>query len=172
MKDVTFTFVGDENIGALAALAHEIWHEYWPFLLSEEQISYMVEKFQSEAAIIRQRTEENYRYYFIAGAGGERVGYFGVAAKQGYLFLSKLYVKSDFRHQGIGARAFEKIKQLAEESGHDKIRLTVNRNNEKTIKAYFKYGFEIIAQEVTDIGNGFVMDDYIMEYRLGRAVQA
>lgn len=163
MKNVTFICAEKKDTGTLAALAREIWREYWPFLLSEEQISYMVEKFQSEKALARQMTEENYRYYFI-DADGEHAGYFGIAGKRDHLFLSKLYIKDGFRHQGLGACAFEKIKQLAAGAGYDKIRLTVNKNNKNAIEAYFKYGFKIIARDVTDIGGGFVMDDYIMEY--------
>ena len=76
------------------------------------------------------------------------------------MFLSKLYVKKEFRHKGIGKAVFEKIKDF----GFDKIQLTVNKYNKNTIDAYLKYGFKIIDSVVSDIGNGFVMDDYIMEY--------
>ena len=36
----------DADIRALAALATEIWHEYFTAIISKEQIDYMVEKFQ------------------------------------------------------------------------------------------------------------------------------
>ena len=57
--------VKNEDIKDLAKLTNEIWHEYWPCILSEKQINYMVEKFQSENAIINQMKNENYKYYFI-----------------------------------------------------------------------------------------------------------
>ena len=62
--------------------------------------------------------------------------------------------------------AFNKIKQISLELGKKKIQLTVNKNNINTIKAYEKWGFKTIDSVVTDIGYGFVMDDYIMEYSL------
>ena len=62
--------------------------------------------------------------------------------------------------------AFNKIKQIALEYGKNKIKLTVNKNNTNTIKTYEKWGFKQIDSVVTDIGCGFVMDDYIMEYSL------
>ena len=40
--------------------------------------------------------------------------------------------------------------------------LTVNKYNEHAIDVYKHYGFKIVDSVVTDIGNGFVMDDYIM----------
>ena len=90
----------------------------------------------------------------------QNIGYIGVSPHNDYLFLSKLYVKKEFRHKGIGKAVFEKIKDF----GFDKIQLTVNKYNKNTIDAYLKYGFKIIDSIVSDIGNGFVMDDYIMEY--------
>ena len=158
-----FLEVKFDNIKELAELASEIWHEYWPCILSVEQINYMVDKFQSEHAILEQIKNENYTYYFIL-KDGNKCGYFGISRKEDYLFLSKLYIKKEYRHQGIVRIAFGEIKNIAENYGYTKIKLTVNKNNKHTINAYLKYRFTIVAQDVTDIGNGFVMDDYIMEY--------
>lgn len=146
------------DIKELASLASSIWHEYWTCILTPEQIDYMVENFQSEKAIKNQIENENYTYYFII-KDGAKAGYFGISDKKEYLFLSKLYLKKEYRHQGLGKKAFEKIKELANDKP---IRLTVNKYNTNTINAYKKWGFEIIDAVVTDIGSGFVMDDYIM----------
>ncbi|DAB00829.1 TPA: GNAT family N-acetyltransferase [Candidatus Gastranaerophilales bacterium HUM_10] len=160
-----FLEVKKDEIKELAQLAGEIWHEYWPCILTEAQINYMVEKFQSEKAIIEQILHQNYSYYFIV-ENGVKCGYFGISRCKDYLFLSKLYLKKEFRHRGIGRVAFDKIKELAKNFGYSSIRLTVNKNNKKTINAYLKYRFAIIDKAVTDIGNGFVMDDYIMSYTI------
>lgn len=156
---ITYQKVEKQNIKELASLAYAIWHEYWTCLLSLEQIDYMVEIFQSEHAIKNQIENENYTYYFIVD-DGEKAGYFGVSDKGKYLFLSKLYIKKEYRHKGIGTKAFEKIKELA---NNKPIRLTVNKQNINSIKVYEKWGFKTIDAVVTDIGSGFVMDDYIME---------
>lgn len=74
-------FIKAEDIKELAALASKIWHEYWPVILSSEQINYMVEKFQSERAIKNQIENENYTYYFI-NENGENIGYFGISEKK------------------------------------------------------------------------------------------
>ncbi len=153
------------NIRDLAQLTSEIWHEYWVEILSPEQINYMVEKFQSEKAITQQIAEENYTYFYIE-QNNIIAGYIGLSKKEDYLFLSKLYIKKEFRHQGIGTQVFEFIKDFALKNNYKKIILTVNKYNSNTIKAYNKWGFKEIDSVVTDIGNGFVMDDYIMEYTL------
>lgn len=154
-------FIRVTNVKELAHLASNIWHEYWTEILSPEQIDYMVENFQSEHAIKRQIENENYSYYFIV-ENGENAGYFGVSDKSDHLFLSKLYISKNYRRKGLGSKAFEKIKEIA---GSRKIQLTVNKYNSNTIKAYKKWGFKTVNSVVTDIGQGFVMDDYIMEYR-------
>lgn len=156
---LTFQKVENNQIKELADLASSIWHEYWVCLLSSEQINYMVENFQSEKAIQNQIENENYSYYFIL-QNNEKAGYFGISDKGDYLFLSKLYIKKEFRHKGIGTKAFERIKELADGKP---IRLTVNKHNINSINTYKKWGFKTIDAVVTDIGSGFVMDDYIME---------
>ena len=154
-----------KDIKELAILASDIWHEYWTVILSDEQIDYMVEKFQSETAITEQIKNENYVYFYIL-SDGEKSGYIGLSKKDDYLFLSKLYVKKNFRHNGIGTKAFEFIKNYAKTLNYKKIKLTVNKYNKNTIDAYNKWGFKTTDAVVTDIGNGFVMDDYIMEFVL------
>ena len=121
-----FLEVKKNEIKELADLASEIWHEYWPCILTEAQINYMVEKFQSEKAIIEQILHQNYSYYFIV-ENGVKCGYFGISRCKDYLFLSKLYLKKEFRHRGIGRAAFDKIKELAKNFGYSSIRLTVNK---------------------------------------------
>lgn len=153
------------QIDMLASLASEIWHEYWPVILSQEQIDYMVEKFQS-STVMKSQIENDRYIYNILEDRDNLIGYFGICPKDDYLFLSKLYIKKDFRNLGCGRLAFNKIKQISLELGKKKIQLTVNKNNINTIKAYEKWGFKTIDSVVTDIGYGFVMDDYIMEYSL------
>lgn len=162
---ITFNFVEITDIPILAKLANNIWHEYWTEILTTEQIDYMVDKFQSEHAIQNQYKSENYSYYLITDED-KNIGYFGVSDKDNYLFLSKLYISKGYRHKGIGTKTFEKIKEIAKAKGYKSIQLTVNKYNKNTISAYNKWGFKTIDAVITDIGNGFVMDDYIMEFKL------
>ena len=155
----------DDQIKNFTELASQIWHEYWTCLLSIEQINYMVEKFQSYNAVKNQIAKEQYIYNIIEDEGNI-IGYFGVSTAKDYLFLSKLYIKKEFRHKGYGKIAFDRIKQIARKYNKSSIQLTVNKHNTNTIKAYDKWGFKTIDAVVTDIGSGFVMDDYIMEYVL------
>ena len=104
--------VKENDIKTLAELTNEIWHEYWPCILSAKQIDYMVEKFQSENAIINQMKNKNYRYYFI-NYENQNIGYIGVSPHSDYLFLSKLYIKKILDIKESGKSYLKKLKTLA-----------------------------------------------------------
>lgn len=55
---------------------------------------------------------------------------------------------------------------MAENLNCKKIYLTVNKTNIKAIRVYERFGFEKTDQVVFDIGNGYVMDDYIYEVKV------
>ena len=62
---IEFVEIKLNNVPDLAKLTSEIWHEYWTCILSDEQIDYMVDKFQSETAITNQINNEKYAYFYI-----------------------------------------------------------------------------------------------------------
>ncbi len=151
----------NSDIEKFVKLASSVWHEYFPFLLSSEQINYMLDKFQS-FEVVKKQQEQGYEYYFILREK-EIVGYCVYCAEEDYLFLSKLYFTKENRSKGYGRQTLNHLKNITSEKGLKKIQLTVNKYNENSIKAYQKWGFKIIEAKVFDIGQGYVMDDYIME---------
>ncbi|WP_373400667.1 GNAT family N-acetyltransferase [Algoriphagus halophilus] len=68
--------------------------------------------------------------------------------------------------KGIGKKLIEAIKELALEKNQYSILLNVNKYNEGAIKFYEYLGFVNIKSEVIDIGNGYVMDDFVFEMKL------
>lgn len=150
-----------ELIGVIEALAGEIWREYYTPIIGKEQVCYMLDKFQSKAAISRQ-IKSGFLYFLIKKDAG-CIGYIGAVPRGNELFLSKLYLTSEYRRKGYGRQAIDFIEGLAKEKKCSKITLTVNKNNLDTIKAYQRCGFANTGPVVQDIGNGFVMDDYKME---------
>ena len=55
---------------------------------------------------------------------------------------------------------------LCKERGLKKIWLTCNKYNANTLAIYNHLGFVITDAQMADIGNGFVMDDYILTYEI------
>lgn len=76
--------------------------------------------------------------------------------------LSKLYVKKALRGHNLGKALLQHAIEAARSLNYKKLDLTVSRNNLTTISWYKHHGFIIDTSEITDIGNGYVMDDYIM----------
>lgn len=153
----------------LAQLADEIWHEYWPAIIGEAQTDYMVENFQSLAAIERDMREHAYEYWLLHAADdGRIVGYTGghVEPETNRYFISKIYLLAPERGRGFASATIRFYEDLCRERGLHAMYLTVNKHNDLGIRAYVGKGFETIDAVETDIGNGFVMDDYIMEKRV------
>ena len=151
----------DEDILQLEALAHEIWNQHFVPIIGQSQVDYMLGKFQSFAPM-KQHISEGMNYYMLS-VGGENVGYCGFKKDGERVFLSKLYLKIAHRGKGFSKIMLEKVKQFAAENSLKAVYLTVNRHNDDTIAVYKHMGFEVIDSVVADIGNGFVMDDYIMQ---------
>ncbi|ULL18376.1 GNAT family N-acetyltransferase [Paenibacillus sp. H1-7] len=152
-----------EQIAEVARLAAEIWREYYVSLITIEQIDYMIGKYQSVSAIADQIHHQGYEYYLIHHEGVSPIGYISVRQEEQKLFLSKFYIDKEYRGQGYASQAFAFLEHLCKERNLSHIWLTVNRHNEPSIAVYEKKGFRTVREQIADIGNGFVMDDYIME---------
>lgn len=153
----------DNEIQNVAILANEIWHQHFIPIIGEAQVEYMVEKFQSYPAISKQINENGYEYFRIY-LDDIFAGYTGVHEENDALFLSKLYIKQDCRGHKLASHAFNFLIELCKQRGLEKIWLTCNKYNADTLAIYDHLGFKITDEQVADIGNGFVMDDYILTY--------
>ena len=155
----------DVQIREVANLAAIIWHEHFEPIIGIEQVNYMIGKFQSYEAIRSQISEEGYMYFRLL-CNDVLLGYIGLQMRGKELFLSKLYVHKEARGQGLASTAVRFITEFARKKGLTSIRLTCNKYNTHTLKVYEHMGFKRIDSQVTDIGNGFVMDDYILQLQL------
>lgn len=151
----------EEDLHKIAELAEIIWHQHFTPIIGKEQVIYMVDKFQSFPALKEQLTS-GYEYYRIFDQD-DFCGYCGIHPENGKLFLSKLYLKKEARGRHLSSQTFDFLKQLCRERGLSAIWLTCNKHNDNTLAVYRHLGFKTVDTQVTDIGNGFVMDDYIME---------
>ena len=161
---IEYEIIDKTDFPTLATLAKRLWHCAFDNLIGPKQADYMIEKFQSVTAFERQTTSEYYSYYFII-YNGEKVGYTAIANRpdDDRLFLSKLYLEPEIQGKGIAVKTLSFIKDKTKEYKKRAVYLTVNKGNAHAIAVYEKFGFYRIDSVVTDIGNGFVMDDYIYE---------
>ncbi len=150
------------EIKQTSELAHKIWHQYYTPIIGKEQVKYMLDKFQSVTAITTQ-IKNGYAYYLLEN-NSTAIGYLAVVpnAETSKLMISKIYVDTTVRGFGYGVELLEFAIAFCKEKELETIWLTVNKNN-TSVKWYQKRDFKIIKEVTMDIGNGFFMDDYIME---------
>lgn len=154
----------DTQVREIADLAKVIWNEHFTPIIGKDQVDYMVEKFQSYPAL-KEQISAGYEYYQIFSSG-EFCGYTGIhPGEDNRLFLSKLYLKKESRGHHLATGAFSFLKEICRERGYSAIWLTCNKHNDNSLGVYRHFGFEIIDTQEADIGGGFIMDDYIMEYK-------
>lgn len=162
MNKLSFLQVTDEKlIEIVESLSIEIWNEHYTPIIGMPQVKYMLEKFQSQNAILNQ-IDNGYLYYLIEG-NNEHIGYIGLELNKKHLFLSKIYIKALYRGKGYGKKAIQFVEKMAFKNKLNQIILTVNKNNINSITVYKKIGFSIVDSIIQDIGNGYFMDDYKME---------
>lgn len=161
MLEIVCGRLRDAEVGPLIALAEKIWHAHYPGIISPEQIDYMLAQ-RYKAPLIRQLMARG-DLWLAARAGDELVGFaHGHPLQEGDYKLDKLYVASDWQRHGIGGRLIEALARHAREHGAARLLLRVNRQNHAAIQAYIKHGFRVATLIVEDIGNGYIMDDYVM----------
>lgn len=156
---------GNTRIKKIEALAKTIWTRHYTPIIGPAQVRYMLEKFQSRKAIRRQIKEEGIHYFLIQKGSEKPVGYLAVQPEKnpGELFLSKFYLLRQERGKGYGKKALRFIEAFGRKRELKKIRLVVNKKNADSLAAYLKMGFQKSGEIVTDVGEGFVMDDFILE---------
>jgi ribosomal protein S18 acetylase RimI-like enzyme len=95
---------------------------------------------------------------------GRFVGFasFGPLAEPGVFKLHKCYLLPELHGQGLGSRLLRHCEEEVRRKGGHRLLLAVNKQNVKAIAAYRRNGFIVAESVVTDFGNGFVMDDFIM----------
>ena len=154
-----------DQVEMVVQLANVIWTEHYSPIIGKSQVDYMLRNFQSASAIANEINIINNHYYLLY-RDEEPVGYVGIKLETQSIFLSKIYVLSSERGKGIGNLAITFIRELAISNNLCKIALTVNKDNHYTVAAYKRIGFKITGEICTDIGEGYVMDDYQMTLEL------
>ncbi len=159
VKLIPATYKDSETISELAKL---IWNQHYPAIISRRQIDYMLALMYSKTSLSEQMNEKGHLFFFVSEAGNN-LGFISVNKQnENDWFLNKFYIDQTRASKGLGSKAFEELKRLIQPS---KITLTVNRQNFKSINFYFKLGFKIEQVADFDIGEGYVMNDFVMVWK-------
>jgi len=153
-----------KDFKTVEALAFPIWREHYTPIIGAAQVEYMLQKFQAAKAIKKQ-VSEGYSYYLLEVPSAGPVGYLAVRPESGELYLDKFYFLKEYRGKGHAREALRFLEEMAKGQRLSRISLSVNKKN-PAVKVYEALGFHIAGPVMTDIGNGYVMDDYRMVKQL------
>jgi len=154
----------DNQFTAVRAIAYEVWPKTYGEILTDAQLEYMLDMMYSVSALQEQANFKRHHFVLIY-VDGEAVGFASYehnANESRKTKIHKIYILSSQQGKGTGKTLIGFIEQQALVFGDKSLFLNVNKYN-SAIHFYQKTGFVIAKEEVIDIGNGFVMDDYVME---------
>jgi ribosomal protein S18 acetylase RimI-like enzyme len=161
MQDLKLIAANQNDIKKISELAAIIWNQHYPGIIGQNQLDYMLNLMYSPQSLSEQLISKRHIFYLI-NSDAESLGFISVnEEKKGEWFLNKFYINQTKAAKGIGTRAFGQLVKIIKPN---KITLTVNRQNYKSINFYFKLGFVIEKVANFDIGNGFTMDDFVMSW--------
>lgn len=155
-----------EDIPAISQIATTTWAIAYKEILSDEQRNYMLEMMYSYDSLQEQMNKS--QNFLVALFNDELVGFlsYELAYKnQNSMKIHKYYVLPTIQGKGIGSALLQRAENIATSHQIDCITLNVNRFN-KTIDHYLSRGFEITLSEDIHIGNGYLMEDFVMEKKI------
>ena len=161
---ISFNAAEKKDIELIRELADKSWRSAYADILSKAQIDYMLKLMYSAEEIGLHLTNPNYHYYLIFDEN-KAVGFLGFETnyEPKTTKLHRIYLLPEAKGKGIGKKSLTFLKEKVATSGDVKIILNVNKNNAAR-QVYESQGFRVSKEIVNNIGGGFVMDDYVMEY--------
>lgn len=150
------------ELPVIRQLAFDIWPATYSSILSQEQLAYMLELFYSDAALEKDFEKPGYSF-FLLELDGKDAGFAGLELRADQTaHLHKIYLSPHYQGKGLGKRMVHFIIDFVKNAGGHSLTLHVNRHN-KALQFYQAMGFEIIKELDTEIGNGYLMNDYVMK---------
>jgi ribosomal protein S18 acetylase RimI-like enzyme len=151
----------EADLPTIQEIAKVTWGPTYTHIIGEEQVEYMLGKMYNIGALQEQLAQGH--KFLIAEQGAKKVGFASYSRDEGDAFhLHKLYVLPEAHGQGVGKLLMNEVLNKVRMEGGKHLRLNVNRYN-KAKDFYESAGFKIKESVDNEIGNGFLMNDYIME---------
>ncbi len=152
-----------DQLSIVSDLAYAIWPATYGEILSKAQLDYMLANFYAITNLENQMDAgQVFELIFEDNNVIGFVSYEFNCKKTKLLKIHKIYLLPETQGKGFGKFMIDEIIRIAKSNDQKGIFLNVNKYN-KAKFFYEKAGFIVSKEEVIDIGNGYVMDDYVME---------
>lgn len=153
-----------EQFGLIEGLARRIVPDFYAPFFERATAEYLVESGHTAAALTAQAAR-GYRHFLIEGEG-RPVGYFSLAMEGERILLSHFYMLRAYRGRGLGQLAMDFIHREVTAMGGHRIELFVLRENSAAMGLYRKNGYVVAEEVLTRLGNGAVLEDFLMRKEL------
>ena len=150
------------DIPLIRKLTFVIWPQTYCSIISKEQINYMLEMMYNPTTLQKQM-EEDVCTFIIVYDDKEPVAFASYNETEQQVWkLNKIYILQSQQGKGTGKFIINFIVAEIKANHAKALQLQVNRQN-KAKDFYERLGFKIIQTADFDIGNGYFMNDYVME---------
>lgn len=154
-----------KDIPLIKELTFAIWPQTYRSIISQQQIDYMLDMMYSTSSLHKQ-IEEDGCAFIIVYDEKEPVGFASYVESEPTIWkLNKIYVLQSQQGKGTGKFIINYIISQIKKDGAKALQLQVNRDNKAKL-FYEKLGFKVIQTANFDIGNGYFMNDFVMELSL------
>jgi len=153
----------EQDIPVIRQIAEITWEPTYVPIIGREQVDYMLEMIYSKVALLQQF--QSGHEFLIAEMGSKNIAFvsYSIIPEQSEAYkLHKLYVLPSVHGKGVGKFLINEVVNKVRHAGGKTLALNVNRDN-KAKEFYERAGFKIKETVDLDIGNGFFMNDYVME---------
>ena len=165
LNEITIRNATINDIELIRELTFKVWPQTYSSIISKEQIDYMLEMMYSNKSLALQMAEGS--QFIIVQDTKKPVGFASYKPVAINIYkLDKIYILQTQQGKGIGKFVIDYILQQIKDRGAESLQLQVNRNNINAKSFYEKIGFRIIQEADFEIGNGYFMNDYVMEIQL------
>lgn len=148
-----------KDLDRIIDLAKLTWFETYREILSIDQSNFMFNNMYNKICLIQNMKSGN-EFYILSQ--NKDIGFMEVVLYDDIVKISKIYINPSYQKKGFGKKLIDKAIEITKSHNKSKITLNVNRyNNAKLF--YLKNNFKIIKEIDIEIGNGYLMEDYIME---------
>lgn len=151
------------DVSTIRDIAELTWPVSYKGIISPDQIRYMLDLMYNETKIEAAINDPNQEFW-LAEENGKILGFCGIEhgyPEAGFTRIHKLYILPETQGLGLGKILLDQTEKEARKKGNKKLHLNVNKKN-KAFGFYQKLGFVTDYEETIDIGNGYVMDDFVM----------
>ncbi|MFZ4931148.1 GNAT family N-acetyltransferase [Chryseobacterium sp. Mn2064] len=156
----------EKDIPLIQNLARRSWEKAYAEILSVEQMEYMLSEMYSEKEIMTHFQNPDYHYYLVQDENNNSYeGFMGFELnyEEKTTKLHRIYLVPESKGKGFGKSALQFLDTFVSENGNRRIILNVNKYNAAR-NFYESQGYKVYDEGVFDIGGGYVMDDYLMEF--------